>query len=136
MPRIGVLPTEASETAAESSTASETATATSSSAKSAATAAAAATAKSTSAATAARKSAAVGTTPTGTAGTTTAWTARTCRECASRHHSAECRGDIAIVKAIALHVANAVLQIILAEGSQSVDLSLRPGDRDGISPRR
>jgi ABC-type amino acid transport substrate-binding protein len=142
MPGIGILSAESTEAATESAAAASTASAestatttaesaTSASTESAATATAAA--KSATAAGATAESAAAGTATS--IGTTTTGSAWAWREVAGLHYGGQVAGDIAIAKAIALHVANTVLQIILAEGGQPVDLALHSGHRDGFIRR-
>ena len=119
MPCVGVLTAESAEASAEPSA----------SAKAAASAASATTAEASAAPTAPTKATAPGAT---SAGTAAAGATGAGREGSGLHDTAERAGDVSIVKSVALHVLNAVLQVVLAEGGEAVDLALHACDRDGF----
>jgi hypothetical protein len=134
MPRIGVLTTESSEattTSAGSTAATATTTASPAAAKS--TAAATATSESTTttpAATAKSTTTTGATTVVTTATAAAAGSTRAGREGTGIHDAAQRAGDVSIVKAVALHVLNAILQVVLTEGCKPIDLALHTDYRD------
>ena len=111
MPCVGVLTAESAEASAKPSA----------SAKAAASAASATTAEAAAAPTAPTKATATGAT---SAGAASAGATGAGGEGSGLHDSAERAGDVSIVKSVALHVLNAVLQVVLAEGGEAVDLAL------------
>jgi len=127
MPCVGVLTTESAEASAKASASTEAAA--SATSATTAEAASAATAEAASAATAPTKATATG---ASSAGAASAGATGAGGEGPGLHDSAERAGDVSIVKSVALHVLNAVLQVLLAEGGEAVDLALHSCDRDGL----
>ena len=124
MPRVRILATEAAEAATTKATAGAAA------ATSATTTAAAQ-----SATTATTGAAASWTTAARAAKSATAWAAARAAKRAGLHHSAKRPGNVAIVKAVALHVLNSVVEIILAESRQAIGLALLSADGNGLTRR-